>query len=114
MNIEQVLKQFGYSLRPISDAPRDGRKIFGISERRGLVICCWDVSALKFAGGTWLEEKDAERGFIDRYFSGWLDPHSFEPLRQAALARLIGAYLEDARAKSNRVYDAGGNDLNVV
>jgi hypothetical protein len=60
MNIEQVLKQFGYSLRPISDAPRDGRKIFGISERRGLVICCWDVSALKFAGGTWLEVKDAE------------------------------------------------------
>lgn len=114
MNIEQVLKQFGYSLRPISEAPRDGRRIFGISERRGLVICCWDVSASKFAGATWLEGEDAERGYIDRYFSGWLDPRSFEPLQQAALARLIGAYLEDARAKSNRVYDAGGNDLNVV
>jgi hypothetical protein len=99
MNIEQVLKQFGYSLRPISEAPRDGRKILGISERKGLVICSWDVSASKFAGATWLEEKDAERGYIDRYFSGWLDPHSFEPLQQAALKRLIGAYLEDARVR---------------
>jgi hypothetical protein len=99
MNIEQVLGQFGHSIRPMSEAPRDGREIFGISERKGLVICFWEARPLKFAGATWLEEKDAERGYIDSYFSGWLDPHTFEPLQQAALARLVGAYLENARAK---------------
>jgi len=101
MHIEQVLAQFGHSIRPMSEAPRDGGEIFGISERKGLVICFWEVGPSKFAGATWLEEKDAERGYIDRYFSGWLDPGRFEPLQQAALARLLGAYLEDARAKSN-------------
>jgi hypothetical protein len=101
MNVEQVLSEFGHFLRPMSHAPRNGQRIFGVSERQGLVVCYWDTSPSKFAGATWIDQRDTERGYIDRYFRGWLDPGKYSPLEHAALARLIKVYLHELRAKQN-------------
>jgi hypothetical protein len=47
-----------------------------------------------------VEAPDAERGYLDRYFTGWLDPTKLKLLDCAALAELLIAYIEDARSLS--------------
>src|ERR1019366_339935 len=79
-----VLGEIGQFVRPMSEAPRDGRKILGQSAG-GLVICYWDAKPLKLAGPTWVDAPDAERGYLDKYFTGWLDPAKLKLLDYAAL-----------------------------
>ena len=98
MNVEKVLRDYGQFLRPMNEAPRDGRKILGQSAS-GLVNCHWDV---RLAGPAWVEDSDADRGYLDRYFNGWIDLRKFKLLDYAALARLIIAYIDDARAMDDR------------
>jgi hypothetical protein len=50
------------------------------------------------AGPLWVEAPDAERGYLDRYFTGWLDPTKLKLLDYAALAELLIAYIDDAHA----------------
>jgi hypothetical protein len=73
-NVGRILEEIGQFPRPMSEAPRDGRKILGQSARGGLIICYWDAWPSKMAGPIWVEAPDAERGYLDRYFTGWLDP----------------------------------------
>src|ERR1019366_8883247 len=96
-----VLGEIGQFVRPMSEAPRDGRKILGQSAG-GLVICYWDAKPLKLAGPTWVDAPDAERGYLDKYFTGWLDPAKLKLLDYAALADLLIAYIDDARERSRR------------
>jgi hypothetical protein len=42
--------------------------------------------------------KRAERGYLSRYITGWLDLRSLKMLDYGALARLLIAYIDDARA----------------
>jgi hypothetical protein len=96
-NVERVLGEIGQFVRPMSEAPRDGRKILGQSAG-GLVICYWDAKPLKLAGPTWVDAPDAEHGYLDKYFTGWLDPAKLKLLDYAALADLLIAYIDDAHA----------------
>ncbi len=77
-NVERVLGEIGQSLRPMSEAPRDGRGILGKAasgnNTSGLVICHWDAAPLILAGPSWVETPEAGRGYLDRYFTGWVDP----------------------------------------
>jgi hypothetical protein len=41
---------------------------------RGLVICYWDAKPLKLAGPIWVEAPDADRDYLDKYFTGWVIP----------------------------------------
>ena len=43
-----------------------------------------------------------ERGYLDKYFTGWLDLRNFKMLDYAALARLLIAYIDDARAVDDK------------
>jgi hypothetical protein len=96
-NVERVLEEIGQFPRPMSEAPRDGRKILGKSAR-GLVICYWDAKPSKLAGPIWVEAPDAERGYLDKYFIGWLDPAKLKLLDYIVLADLLIAYIDDAYA----------------
>jgi hypothetical protein len=96
-NVERVLGEIGQSPRQMSEAPRDGRKILGQSAR-GLVICYWDAEPSKMAGPLWVEAPDAERGYLDGYFTGWLDPAKLKLFDYAVLADLLIAYIDDAHA----------------
>jgi len=46
--------------------------------------------------------EDAERGYLDKYFTGWLDLRNFKMLDYATLARLLIAYIDDARAVDDK------------
>jgi hypothetical protein len=104
-NVERVLGEIGQSLRPMSEAPRDGRGILGkaASENSasGLVICHWDAAPLNLAGPSWVETHDAGRGYLDRYFTGWVDPAKLKLWDYAALADLLIAYIDDAHASGD-------------
>jgi hypothetical protein len=50
------------------------------------------------AGPLWVEAPDAERGYLDRYFTGWLDPAKLKLFDYAVLAGLLIAYIDDAQA----------------
>jgi hypothetical protein len=63
-----------------------------------LVICYWDAKPSKLAGPIWVEGPEAERGYLDKYFTGWLDPAKLKLLDYAVLADLLIAYIDDARA----------------
>ena len=112
-NVERVLGEIGQSLRPMSEAPRDGRGILGktASDKTasGLVICHWDAAPRKLAGPSWVETHDAARGYLDRYFTGWVDPAKLKLWDYAALADLLIAYIDDAHAagdtKALRILD---------
>jgi hypothetical protein len=54
------------------------------------------------AGPTWVEDNDADHGYLDRYFHGWLDLQKYKLLDYAALSKLIIAYIDDARAIDDR------------
>ena len=99
-NVERVLGEIGQSLRPMSEAPRDGRGILG-STAAGLVICHWDTAPLILAGPSWVETHEAGRGYLDRYFTGWVDPAKLKLWDYAALADLLIAYIDDAHASGD-------------
>jgi hypothetical protein len=94
-NVERVLGEIGQSLRPMSEAPRDGQGILG-KTASGLVICHWDAEPLKLAGPSWVVTHDADHGYLDRYFDGWVDPLKLKLWDYAALADLLIAYIDDA------------------
>lgn len=94
-NVERVLGEMGQSVRPMSEAPRDGQRILGKSAA-GLVICHWDATPLKLAGPAWVETHDAGRGWLDRYFTGWVDPAKLKLWDYEVLADLLIAYIDDA------------------
>jgi hypothetical protein len=96
-HVERVLGEIGQSLRPMSEAPRDGRGIL-VKSAAGFVVCHWDVDPEKLAGPAWVETHDAERGYLDGYFAGWLDPARLKLWDYATLADLLIAYIDDARA----------------
>ena len=104
-NVERVLGEIGQSLRPMSEAPRDGRGILGkiASDKTasGLVICHWDAAPSILAGPSWVETHDAGRGYLDRYFTGWVDPAKLKLWDYAALADLLIAYIDDAHASGD-------------
>jgi hypothetical protein len=99
-NVQRVLGEIGQSVRPMSEAPRDGRTILGKSAR-GMVICYGDAKPLTLAGPIWVEAPDADRGYLDKYFTGWVDPAKLKLLDYATLAELLIAYVDDARAAGN-------------
>ena len=96
-NVQRVLGEIGQSVRPMSEAPRDGRKILGKSAR-GMVICYGDAKPLTLAGPIWVEAPDADRGYLDKYFTGWVDPAKLKLLDYATLAEPAIAYVDDAHA----------------
>jgi hypothetical protein len=102
-NVERVLAEIGQSLRPMSEAPRDGRAILGQSaaSAAGLVIRHWDAAPLKLAGPSWVEAHDAERGYLDRYFTGWVDPAHLKLWDYGTLADLLIAFIDDAHARGD-------------
>ena len=67
-----------------------------------MVLCYWDATPSKLAGPSWVGHKGAERGYLERYFTGWLDLRDFKMLDYAALARLLIAYIDDARAVDDK------------
>jgi hypothetical protein len=56
----------------------------------------------KLTGPSWVEHEDAERGYLDRYFTGWLDLRNLKMPDYAALARLLIAYIDDAGAVDDK------------
>ena len=99
-HVERVLGEIGQSLRPMSEAPRDGRGILAKSAA-GFVVCHWNADPEKLAGPAWVETYDAGRGYLDEYFTGWLDPAGLKLWDFATLAELLIAYIDDAHASGN-------------
>ncbi|WP_423886439.1 hypothetical protein [Bradyrhizobium sp.] len=95
--VETVLRKMGQSLRPIGEAPKDGRWILGKSAD-GLVVCHWDRDPPGLAGPSWTEADDASRGYLDEYFEGWIDPAELKLWDYTTLADLLIAFVDDARA----------------
>ena len=103
MHIERVLREYGQLVRPMNEAPRDGTRILGHAARSGrLVSCYWEARPSVVIGPVWIEERDGARGYLDRYFDGWLDLSHFQLLDSNAINRLLVAYIDDARAADNR------------
>jgi hypothetical protein len=103
MHIERVLREYGQATRPMSEAPRDGTRILGHAARSGrFVSCFWETSPAVLTGPVWIEERGHARGYLDRYFDGWLDLGHLQLLDGNAINRLLVAYIDDARAADNR------------
>ncbi|UZE47823.1 hypothetical protein ONR75_23540 [Rhodopseudomonas sp. P2A-2r] len=99
MHVERVLREYGQLLRPMNEAPRDGKRILGHHPRtRRLVLCYWETAPAALVGPVWIGEQDGRRGYLDRYFDGWLDPQDLRLLDADAVNRLLVAYIDDARA----------------
>jgi hypothetical protein len=98
--VERVLGEIGQSLRPMSEAPRDGRGIL-VKSAAGFIVCHWDAEPAKLAGPAWVETHDAGRGYFDSYFSGWLDPAGLKLWDYVTLAELLIAFVDDARASGD-------------
>lgn len=96
-HVERVLADIGQSLRPMDEAPRDGRGILAKSAA-GFVVCHWDGEPLKLAGPAWVQAHDAACGYLDTHFVGWLDPSGLKLWDYATLAELLIAYIDDAHA----------------
>jgi len=102
MQVERVLREYGQSLRPMSEAPRDGRRILAHARHGGhLLPCYWETRPACLIGPNWVEEQDSVAGYLDRYFDGWIDPREFRLLDATAINRLLVAYIDDARAADN-------------
>jgi hypothetical protein len=95
--VDRVLEEIGQSLRPMNDAPRDGRFILAKSVA-GFVICRWDGEPATLAGPCWVEAHEADRGYLDRCFAGWIDPSQLKLWDYATLADLVIAFVDDAHA----------------
>jgi hypothetical protein len=98
--VELALRKIGQSLRPIGEAPKDGRWILAKSAK-GFVVCHWDRNPPGLAGPTWTEADDASRGYLDDYFEGWIDPSELKLWDYTALADLLIAFVEDAEARGD-------------
>ena len=98
--VERVLQEIGQFLRPMSEAPRDGRGIL-LKSDLGFVVCHWDVEPANLAGPAWVETHDCERGYLDTYFAGWLDPAQLKLWDYPTLAELLIAFIDDARARDD-------------
>jgi hypothetical protein len=98
--VDRVLEEIGQSLRPLSEAPRDGRWILAKSPA-GFVVCHWEAEPSNLAGPSWTEAEDAERGYLDEFFSGWIDPARLKLWDYAMLADLLIAFIDDARANGD-------------
>jgi hypothetical protein len=96
-HVERVLGEIGQSLRPMSEAPRDGRGIL-VKAASGFVVCHWDTDPVNLAGPSWVETHAAERGYLDKFFIGWLDPAGLKLWNYATLADLLIAFIDDAHA----------------
>jgi hypothetical protein len=95
--VETVLRKIGQFLRPIGEAPKDGRWILAKSAD-GFVICRWDADPAGLAGPAWTEANDASRGYLDDYFEGWIEPADLKLWNYAMLADLLVAFVDDANA----------------
>jgi hypothetical protein len=95
--VEAVLRKMGQSLRPIHEAPKDGRWILAKSAD-GLVVCHWDREPSGLAGPSWTEANDASRGYLDDYFEGWIDPADLKLWDYPTLADLLIAFVDDAHS----------------
>lgn len=114
MQVERILREYGQFLRPMLEAPRDGRRILahvagnvaGIAgngaEPGHLISCYWELRPAGLIGPNWLEEQNSRIGYVDRYFDGWIDPREFTLLDTTAVNRLLIAYIDDARAADDR------------
>jgi hypothetical protein len=98
--VELVLRKIGQSLRPISEAPKDGRWILA-KTAQGFVICRWDRDPPGLAGPTWTEANHVSRGYLDDYFEGWIDPAELKLWDYGALADLLIAFVDDACARGD-------------
>ena len=98
--VELVLRKIGQSLRPIHEAPKDGRWILA-KTAGGFVVCHWDRNPPGLAGPTWTEANDASRGYLDDYFEGWIDPAELKLWDYGALADLLIAFVDDAYARGD-------------
>ena len=96
-HVERVLGEIGQSLRPMSEAPRDGRSIL-LKAASGFVVCHWDTDPVNLAGPSWVETLDAEHGYLDNFFTGWLDQAGLKLWDYATLADLLIAFIDDAHA----------------
>ena len=94
-HVDRVLEEIGQSLRPMSEAPGDGRFILAKSAA-GFVICRWDSEPATLAGPCWVEGREAHRGYLDRCFAGWIDPLRLKLWDYATLADLVIAFVDDA------------------
>ena len=56
---------------------------------------------MSLAGPSWVETLDAERGYLDRFFIGWLDPAGLKLWDYATLADLLIAFVDDAHARGD-------------
>jgi hypothetical protein len=99
-HVERVLGEIGQFLRPMGEAPRDGRCILA-KAASGFVVCHWDADPVSLAGPSWVETLDAERGYLDRFFIGWLDPAGLKLWDYATLADLLIAFVDDAHARGD-------------
>ena len=99
-HVERTLGEIGQFLRPMSEAPRDGRGILARSAA-GFVVCHWIAEPANLAGPAWVETYDAERGYLDTHFAGWLDPAALKLWDYATLAELLIAFIDDAHAHSD-------------
>lgn len=107
MQVERILREYGQFLRPMTEAPRDGRRILAhvpahVTGNGHLISCYWEPRPVGLIGPNWLEEQDSRVGYIDRYFDGWIDPRDFTLLDTTAVNRLLIAYIDDARAADDR------------
>jgi hypothetical protein len=98
--VDRVLEEIGQTLRPLSEAPRDGRWILAKSPA-GFVICHWDSDPTNLAGPSWTEANNAEHGYLDEFFSGWIDPARLKLWDYATLADLLIAFIDDAHANGD-------------
>ena len=96
-HVDRVLEEIGQSLRSMDHAPRDGRFIMAKSEA-GFVICRWDSEPATLAGPCWVEAHEADRGYLDRSFAGWIDPSRLKLWDYETLADLVIAFVDDAHA----------------
>ncbi|HLI98721.1 MAG TPA: hypothetical protein VKT76_03310 [Bradyrhizobium sp.] len=95
--VERVLLEMGQSLRPMSEAPKDGRWILA-KAATGFAICRWEIEPDNLAGPSWTEANEPARGYLDDYFEGWIDPAGLKLWNYATAADLLIAFVDDAHA----------------
>jgi len=95
--VEHLLRNIGQTLRPMNEAPRDGRWILAQSAS-GLVVCHWDREPSNLAGPSWTEANDTAHGYLDDYFAGWIEPSALKLWDYPVLADLLIAFVDDAHA----------------
>lgn len=101
MRVEQVLREYGYALSPMIEAPRDGRPVVAYSDREGAKIYFWQDAPPRLAGPVWVERMDDEKGYLDRFFRGRIDLASLKPIDENGLRRLLIAHIDETRSKGD-------------